>query len=266
MVNAFNSIKGNLYFNLFITFILILITILLIFLHFNNKESEKNFLKLDLELENENLYSNQSLKFLTNLDYSKECDGTVQYEIFRLSNITLVINKTGNIKLNGKVSRNEALVLNKLPPDNYILRVKIKCNDDFGISAVRFKILAKEKDAFNVSGKIPIKQNISNDKFSEDISIKKAAELSASEIIALSSHDPVKAEQMCDLLVMEKDECFSGIAEKTKNKGFCSRIQEVSVRDGCYISLALEGAQIDCADIYDSYQRGACYSLKLNQP
>ena len=265
MVNIFNSIKGNLYFNLFTTFVLILIAVLLIFLHFNNKESsEKYILKLDLELENENLYSNQSLKFLTKLDYDKKCDGLVQYDVFRLNNITLVINKTENINLSGKVSRSNEFPLNELLPNDYILRAKVGCNDKLGISTARFKILAKEEVVIN--DKISIKQNTSNDRLSENAPIKNVAEISASEIIALSGQDTDKAKKMCNSLYTEKkDECLSEIAEKTKNKDFCSGIQAVSARDGCYLSLVLEGVQVDCADVYDSYGREACYSLKLNQ-
>ena len=109
------------------------------------------------------------------------------------------------------------------------------------------------------------KQNVSSDKITE-IDGKQRLELSTSEIIALSGKDHNKAEQMCNSLSTEKkDECLSSIAEKTKNKEFCSKIQDVSIRDGCYLSLVLEGLRIDCADVYDSYQRGACYSLKINQ-
>ncbi|MBI2659688.1 hypothetical protein HYX07_00825 [Candidatus Woesearchaeota archaeon] len=266
MVKVFNSLKGNTYFNLFATFVLILAIILLIFPYFNDKKSDKDILKLDLELENENLYNNQSLKFLTKLESNKKCDGLLQYEVFRLTNITLAINKTESIKFNGKVSRDAAFSLNQLLPNDYILRAKIKCNDNLGISAARFKIIGNETGAGDISDKLIAKQNISNDKLSEIMSIENMAEISTSEIIALSSHDPDKAEQMCNSLSTEKkDECISGIAERTKNKDFCSKIQSISARDGCYLSLVLEGIQIDCADVYDSYQRGACYSLKTNQ-
>jgi len=265
MVKAFSNSKGNLYFKFFIAFVFILIAVLLVFPYFNNKD-KKDILNLDLELGNENLNDNQSLKFMTKLDYNKKCDGLLQYEIFRLNNITLSINKTENIMLNGKISRNNTLKLNKLPPDNYILRAKIRCDDNLGFSTARFKISAKETDAENMSDKIPLKQNISDGKPTEDVQINKNTELRTTEIIATSSHDPAKAQQMCNSLNAEKkDECLSGIAERTKNKDFCSKIQSISARDGCYLSLVLEGIQIDCADVYDSYQRGACYSLKTNQ-
>lgn len=265
MVKVFSNSKGNLYFKFFIAFVFILIAVLLIFLYFNNKD-KKDILKLDVELESDNIYNNQSLKFLTKLDYNKKCNGIVQYEIFRLKNITLVFNKTENIKLNGKVSRDGTFPLNQLLPNDYILRAKIKCDDNLGISAARFKIIAKETGAGNIGDKIPPRQNTSNDKLSENASIKQVADIPTSEIISLSSRDPDKAEQMCNSLSSEKkDECISGIAERTKNKDFCSKVQAVSARDGCYLSLALEGIQIDCANIYDSYQKQACYSLKTNQ-
>ena len=262
-----SSSKGNFHLKILAVFISFVIIILILLLYLNNKKSEeKDILELDLVLEKESFYNNQSLNFLTKLYYNKKCDGLVQYEIFRLNNISVVINKNEDIKLSGKVSRDDAFSLNKLSSGNYILRAKIRCNDKLEISIAKFSILSKEKNIFNISDKASIKQNISDNKFSENISMKKTEELSPSEIIALSNQNPNKAEQMCNSLSTEKkDECLSVIAEKTKNKDYCSKVQDVSIRDGCYLSLVLEGIYIDCADIYDSNQREACVSLKSNK-
>ncbi|MBI2654562.1 hypothetical protein HYX02_07205 [Candidatus Woesearchaeota archaeon] len=258
MAGMFNSKKCNLYLIALVIFIFV-VSGILFFMYFKSQKKEKDDLRLDLVLEKTNLYSNESLDFSASLYYNKKCDGVFHYEIFRLSDVSVVISESEDIRLNGDDSRAKSLALSRLLPGEHILRAKLKCGDKVEISIARFSILQ--------SGEIASSSKIFDEQTAKgSIEITKTEESKILEIIDSSEQNQNQALQMCDSLdTSSKDKCYSGIAEKTKNKEYCAKIQDITTRDGCYASLALEGVYGACEHIVDSYQREACNSLKANQ-
>lgn len=262
MVNVFKAKRANFYLAALAVFVLIAISSLFVFLSKNQKTSEKESLRIDLNLDNRELYSNQTLDFTTDIFYSRSCDAILQYEIFRLNNLTIIVDETENAKLSGESSARKSFALGDLPAGDYVLRAKIKCNNKLEISIAKFRILEAWEGRASLEDKKSAEHGITE---KSQITPQKTDDLAISEVAALSLQNPKEAEQKCNSLSAEnKDKCFSGIAESTKNKEFCAKVQDVSTRDGCYAGLALQGFYDVCDSIINSYQKEACYALKAN--
>ena len=261
MVKVFSRKRSNFYLAALAVFVLIAIASIFGFLSKNQKTNENKSLRIDLNLDSRDLYSNQSLDFTTDMFYSESCDAILQQEIFRLNNLTIIVDETKKVALSGESSARKSFALSNLPAGDYILRAKIKCDDKLEISIAKFRILEVGKGGLDLENKEPAGYETEK----SQIISQKTDNLVISEISALSLQNPKEAEQKCNSLNAEnKDKCLSGIAESMKNKEFCAKVQDVSIRDGCYASFAIQGFYDVCGSISDSYQKEACYALKAN--
>ena len=267
MVDLFSEKRGTFYFKLFIIFFITVIISFGAYFYFaNSNRNAISSLKINVILEDDSLYNDEFLKFSTELYSNKKCKGLVSYEIFNLNDLSAINNKRENIEFVEKSTRNDQISLNNLEKGDYILRGQIKCDTMGDVFTAKFKIIPKQILNISNAKKIETLQNISNmtSPQAAEAPATRETELKISDIIEMSKTNLIKAEQLCNSFKTDNDKCFAGIAIKTKNKIYCSKVEEVSLRDGCYANLALIGDYSVCDSIYDYYQKQGCYALKSN--
>lgn len=228
-------------------------------IHSGSKPKIKDKLEIKINLDKTKLQNNEPISFSANLYSSKSRDCLLYYEIFNLDNVTIVSKQQEKIKLMETLTKKGIFSIENFSGGNYILRAKIKCDEHVEIATAKFTIIAEEEDSKNQKETKLIK----NDTF-EEIDNKNLQELKISEIIKVSKDDPTKAIAMCFSLNPKfSDNCILEIAEAAKNSELCFKIQEISIKDGCFLNFALKGNFSLCGYINDKYQKDGCNVLKL---
>lgn len=219
-------------------------------IHSSSKPKIKDTLEIKIGIDKTKFQNNEPISFSANLYSSKSRDCLLYYEIFNLDNVTIVSKQQEKIKLMETLTKKGVFSIENFSGGNYLLRAKIKCDEHVEIATAKFTIIAEEEDLK--------KQNISNE------NLENLQELKISEIIKVSKDDPTKAISMCSLVNPKfSDNCILEIAEAAKNSELCFKIQEISIKDGCFLNFALKGNYSLCEYINDKYQKDGCNVLKL---
>ncbi|MBI3036081.1 hypothetical protein HYY71_07215 [Candidatus Woesearchaeota archaeon] len=239
----------------------------MLFVYFGKKTNNEMENGISIALDKESLNKNESLSFSVNLRSSKPCMDLAAYEIFDLSNVSVVLAKQEVMELNSNLPKKITLNLKNLNAGSYILRLRARCNGNTKLSTAKFRIISEAKP-LHAEQKELVDLNSSSESRktqipSESRDNENFLDMKTSEIYELAKKDQFKAEKICDSLSTDiKDRCFSSLADATNNFQYCSRVQSLSSKDGCYINFALRGNFDVCGNIYDTYQKEGCYALK----